>query len=95
MPAKCQRRRARPPCCRLDRPAGDPRQRTVGPCGLTPRAGEQVAAREYRFVSPVFDYDDAYRRVLRMVSVGLTNKPNLVLTASTMNKRRRINWLFH
>lgn len=47
----------------------------------TPRAGEQVAAREYRFVSPVFDYDDTYRRVLRMVSVGLTNKPNLVLTA--------------
>lgn len=47
----------------------------------TPRAGEQVAAREYRFVSPVFDYDDTYRRILRMVSVGLTNKPNLVLTA--------------
>ncbi|MGE7992544.1 phage protease [Pseudomonas sp. NPDC089554] len=47
----------------------------------TPRAGVQVAAKEYRFVSPVFDYDDAYRRILRMVSVGLTNKPNLVLTA--------------
>lgn len=47
----------------------------------TPRAGDQVAAREYRFVSPVFDYDDIYRRILRMVSVGLTNKPNLVLTA--------------
>ncbi|MFF3704992.1 phage protease [Pseudomonas qingdaonensis] len=52
-----------------------------GHVAWTPRAGEQVAAREYRFVSPVFDYDDAYRRVLRMVSVGLTNKPNLVLTA--------------
>jgi len=47
----------------------------------TPRAGAQVATREYRFVSPVFDYDDTYRRILRMVSVGLTNKPNLVLTA--------------
>ncbi|MBA6130793.1 phage protease [Pseudomonas juntendi] len=47
----------------------------------TPRAGDQVAAREYRFVSPVFDYDDTYRRILRMVSAGLTNKPNLVLTA--------------
>lgn len=47
----------------------------------TPRAGKQVAEKEYRFVSPVFDYDDTYRRVLRMVSVGLTNKPNLVLTA--------------
>ncbi|UCZ84451.1 phage protease [Pseudomonas sp. L5B5] len=47
----------------------------------TPRAEAQVVAREYRFVSPVFDYDDTYRRILRMVSVGLTNKPNLVLTA--------------
>ncbi|WP_323114330.1 phage protease [Pseudomonas guariconensis] len=52
-----------------------------GHVAWTPRAGGQVAAREYRFVSPVFDYDDAYRRILRMVSVGLTNKPNLVLTA--------------
>lgn len=52
-----------------------------GHVSWTPRAGQQVAAREYRFVSPVFDYDDEYRRVLRMVSVGLTNKPNLVLTA--------------
>lgn len=47
----------------------------------TPRAGAQVEAKEYRFVSPVFDYDDTDRRVLRMVSAGLTNKPNLVLTA--------------
>ncbi|WP_110972149.1 phage protease [Pseudomonas huaxiensis] len=52
-----------------------------GHVSWTPRAGEQVAAREYRFVSPVFDYDDEYRRILRMVSAGLTNKPNLVLTA--------------
>ncbi|MEZ1841299.1 phage protease [Pseudomonas putida] len=52
-----------------------------GHVAWTPRAGEQVAAREYRFVSPVFDYDDTYRRILRMVSVGLTNRPNLVLTA--------------
>lgn len=52
-----------------------------GHVSWTPRAGEQVATREYRFVSPVFDYDEADRRILRMVSVGLTNKPNLVLTA--------------
>lgn len=52
-----------------------------GHVAWTPRAGEQVVAREYRFISPVFDYDDASRRILRMVSVGLTNKPNLVLTA--------------
>ncbi|KPA91389.1 Mu-like prophage I protein [Pseudomonas asplenii] len=52
-----------------------------GHVNWTPRAGGQVVAKEYRFVSPVFDYDDTYRRILRMVSVGLTNKPNLVLTA--------------
>lgn len=52
-----------------------------GHVAWTPRAGGQVAAREYRFISPVFDYDDTYRRILRMVSAGLTNKPNLVLTA--------------
>ncbi|WP_336331636.1 phage protease [Pseudomonas putida] len=47
----------------------------------TPRAGGQVVAKEYRFVSPVFDYEDESRRIVRMVSVALTNKPNLVLTA--------------
>lgn len=47
----------------------------------TPRAAQQIANREYRFLSPVFEYDPATRRITRLVSVGLTNTPNLPLTA--------------
>ncbi|KTT63653.1 hypothetical protein NS383_18980 [Pseudomonas oryzihabitans] len=47
----------------------------------TPRGDVQVAAREYRFLSPVFDYDPTSLRIGRLVSLGLTNKPNLFLTA--------------
>ncbi len=47
----------------------------------TPRALEQVVNREYRFLSPVFDYDPASTRIQRLVSAGLTNKPNFAMTA--------------
>lgn len=47
----------------------------------TPRAAVQVANREYRYLSPVFDYEPASGRIARLVSAGLTNKPNLLLTA--------------
>nr|WP_314587032.1 phage protease [uncultured Pseudomonas sp.] len=47
----------------------------------TPRGGAQIAAKEYRFLSPVFDYDPTSLRIGRLVSLGLTNKPNLFLTA--------------
>jgi len=47
----------------------------------TPRAALQVESREYRFLSPVFDYDPDTRRVVHLVSAGLTNKPNFLLTA--------------
>lgn len=36
---------------------------------------------EYRFVSPVFSYDQVTGVIRRLISVGLTNTPNLVLTA--------------
>lgn len=52
-----------------------------GHVGWTPRASAQVAAREYRFLSPVFDYDPVSLRIGRLVSIGLVNKPNLFLTA--------------
>ncbi|MGC9741854.1 phage protease [Pseudomonas sp. P1B16] len=52
-----------------------------GRVGWTPTAAAQVANREYRFVSPVFDYDATFMRISRLVSVGLVNKPNLFLTA--------------
>lgn len=47
----------------------------------TPRGAEQVANREYRFLSPVFDFEPATGRIVRLVSAGLVNKPNLPLQA--------------
>lgn len=52
-----------------------------GHVSWTPRAAEQIKNREYRFLSPVFDYDPATGRIARFVSAGLVNKPNLPLQA--------------
>lgn len=46
-----------------------------------PRAASQVVNREYRFLSPVFDYDPDTTRIALLVSAGITNKPNFLLTA--------------
>lgn len=53
----------------------------LGRVAWTPRAAEQIANREYRFLSPVFDYDPQTGRIARLVSAGLVNKPNLPLQA--------------
>lgn len=45
------------------------------------RARNQVSGKEYRFLSPVFDFDRNTRRIARLISAGLTNTPNLYLTA--------------
>ncbi|MFZ1889756.1 MAG: phage protease, partial [Candidatus Binataceae bacterium] len=47
----------------------------------TARAAAAIAAREYRYVSPVFQFDRANGRVTRLLRAGLTNNPNLYLTA--------------
>lgn len=48
----------------------------------TERAANQIAAKEYRYISPVFLYTaDASRRIQRLTSVGLTNQPNFALKA--------------
>ncbi len=48
----------------------------------TPRAQNQVRDREYRFVSPVFNYERAApHRITKLVGAGLTNAPNLQLRA--------------
>lgn len=48
----------------------------------TPRGAEMVKAREYRFLSPVFLHEkEPSRRVVRLLSAGLTNTPNLTMTA--------------
>ena len=53
----------------------------IGTVRWNERAANQVAAREYRYLSPVFDYEPATGRIVRLVSAGLTNLPNLHLQA--------------
>jgi len=53
----------------------------MGRVQWTPRGREQVQNREYRFISPVFEYAADTSRIARVVSVGLTNRPNLPLRA--------------
>lgn len=43
----------------------------------TDRGKNMVGSKEYRYYSPAFEYARDSRRVLKMVSIGLTNKPNL------------------
>jgi phage I-like protein len=52
-----------------------------GKVAWTPNGEIQVTNREYRFLSPVFDFDPDTTRIARLVSAGLTNKPNFMLTA--------------
>lgn len=52
-----------------------------GRADWTPKGRQQVEAKEYRFLSPGFDFDRATGRIVRLVHAGLTNTPNLVLTA--------------
>jgi phage I-like protein len=53
----------------------------VGHVEWTPRGRDSVQSREYRYLSPVFDYDPESSRILWLVSAGLTNRPNLPLPA--------------
>lgn len=46
----------------------------------TAKGSNSIASREYRYLSPVFLYDDQ-GRIHRFSSFGLTNKPNLVIKA--------------
>ncbi|MEF2154657.1 phage protease [Luteimonas sp. FXH3W] len=47
----------------------------------TTSGGTRVLNREYKYISPVFDFDAATKRVVRLVSAGLVNTPNLRLQA--------------
>jgi phage I-like protein len=51
----------------------------------TDRARAQIESREYRYLSPVFSYTKTDRAIRVLESAGLTNKPNLRLTA--LNRR--------
>jgi len=47
----------------------------------TSRAAAAISAREYRYISPVFQFDPSDGSVTRLLRAGLTNNPNLHLTA--------------
>lgn len=61
-----------------------------GRAAWTPRGRDQVVNKEYRFLSPGFDFDRATGRIVRLVHAGLTNTPNLVLTALNREDRQDI-----
>lgn len=42
---------------------------------------QTISSKGYRYVSPVFSYKKATGDILRMISAGLTNQPNLKLAA--------------
>lgn len=54
----------------------------------TPKAAQQIAAKEYRFLSPVFTYAKTGNQIVALVSAGLTNQPNLNLTALNQEQTR-------
>jgi len=56
----------------------------------TDRGHDQVLNREYRFLSPVFDFDPGTGRIVRLVSAGLTNTPNLPLQALNSEKNMEL-----
>ena len=60
----------------------DVRQGAVwGKIDWTPGARNQVASREYRFISPTFVFDAISKQIKRPTGAGLTNNPNLEMVA--------------
>ncbi len=57
------------------------------------RAAEMIAAKEYRYISPVFQYDPKTGVVGRIVGAGLTNRPNLFLQAVARQGGQHMNEL--
>lgn len=47
----------------------------------TDKGREAVVSKAYRYISPVFMYDTATTLIVKLTSVGLTNRPNLYLPA--------------
>lgn len=57
----------------------------------TDRGHDQVLGREYRYISPVFDFDPNTGRIVRLVSAGLTNTPNLPLQALNQEQPMKLS----
>jgi len=58
----------------------------------TARAADSIVAREYRYVSPVFQFDPNDGAVTRLLRAGLTNNPNLHLTAIAASRTAAAAW---
>lgn len=52
-----------------------------GRVNWTLRGAAAIAAREYRYLSPVFTFDPATREICALKGAGLVNRPNLELPA--------------
>ncbi|MER9128030.1 phage protease [Mesorhizobium sp. M0959] len=57
----------------------------------TPQAAEMLANREYRYISPVFQYSTKTGEVALITGAGLTNKPNLDHLAAVANSQENQN----
>ena len=53
----------------------------VGEVEWTERAAAMIKAKEYKFISPAFDYAPKSRRVVRITGAGLVNDPALYMRA--------------
>jgi len=62
-----------------------------GRVAWTPKGAEMVANKEYRFHSPVFVYEKTSLRIIALASAGLTNTPNLHLTALNREEKKSMN----
>ena len=66
------------PAARLDSRTRGARRGRMGPGRMDAmRAAGSIVAREYRYVSPVFQFDPKDGSVTRLLRAGLTNNPNL------------------
>lgn len=65
--------------------------RIQGQVEWTARGAEAIRNREYRYISPVFHFDKSSGRILRLLSVGLTNQPNLKLSALNQSQITNTN----
>ena len=60
-----------------------------GKVAWTERGEACVAAREYRYLSPVFTFEKQGGKIVRLTSCGLTNQPNLYLSALNAEQTSR------
>ena len=55
----------------------------------TAAAAQAIAAKEYRFISPVFDYTKEGRQIVRLRHAALTNNPAFVMTALSHQQQHK------